>query len=70
MGGTVSRFCESGDSMWVAQWTKALLTVVEARSITSTWSCIGKFGQGEAESKLSQIANLQSLHQHSFKSYT
>jgi len=121
--GAVSRFCESGDSMWVAQWIKAQLAVVQARStvrvfkidatirkpfrcwadfrrkpsglrrshaantfrkgipnrginfidtyrITSTWSCTGKFGQGEAESKLSQIANLQTLHQHSFKSYT
>ena len=32
MGGAVSRFCESGDSMWVAQWTKAQLAVVQARS--------------------------------------
>ena len=109
--------------MWVAQWTKAQLAVVQARStvrvfktdaairkpfcrwvdfrrkpsglrqsraanafqkgipnrginfkdayrITSTWSCTGKFVQGEAESKLSQIANLQTLHQHSFKSCT
>ena len=52
-GGSASRFCESRDSMWVAQWTKALLAVVEARSITSTWSCTVKFGQGEAEAKLS-----------------
>ena len=59
--------------MWVAQWTKALLAVVEAKSVTSPLSCIGRCGQGEAEAKLShggQITNLQTLHQHSFKSYT
>ena len=60
--------------MWVAQWIRALLTVVEARSVTSPWNCIGKFGQGEAEVKLShggQITNLQTLHHHSsYKSYT
>ena len=60
--------------MWVEQWTKAQLTVVEAKSVTSPWRCIGKFRQGEAESKLShggQIANLHTPHHHSsYKSYT
>ena len=60
--------------MIMKEGVDALLAVVEARSVTSTWSCIGKFGQGEAGAKIShggQIANLQTLHQHSsYKSYT